>query len=56
MTMTNDDDDSDKCYMDDDDDDDVKCYRDDGEEFAAVRAAMKVLEMTDQEIWDILKV
>ena len=30
--------------------------RDDGEEFAAVRAAMKVLEMSDQEIWDILKV
>ena len=30
--------------------------RDDGEEFATVRAAMKVLEMTDQEIWDILKV
>ena len=31
-------------------------FRDDGEEFATIRNAMKVLEMTDQEIWDILKV
>ena len=30
--------------------------RDDAEEFAEIRSAMKVLEMTDQEIWDILKV
>ena len=31
-------------------------FRDDGEEFVAIRNAMKVLEMTDQEVWDILKV
>ena len=26
--------------------------RDDAEEFAEIRSAMKVLEMTDQDIWD----
>ena len=31
-------------------------FRDDGEEFATIRAAMKVLDMTDQEFWDIIKV
>ena len=30
--------------------------RDDAAEFADIRSAMKVLMMTDQEIWDILKV
>ena len=30
--------------------------RDDGEEFAHIRGAMKVLEMTDQDIWDVLKI
>ena len=30
--------------------------RDDAAEFAEILGAMKVLEMTDQEIWDILKV
>ena len=30
--------------------------RDDGAEFAEIRGAMKVLEMTDQDIWDVLKV
>ena len=30
--------------------------RDDAEEFAEIRAAMKVLEMTDQDIWEVLKI
>ena len=30
--------------------------RDDAEEFSDIRAAMKVLEMTDQDIWDVLKI
>ena len=30
--------------------------RDDAAEFADIRSAMKVLMMTDQEIWDILKI
>ena len=30
--------------------------RDDAEEFAEIRSAMKVLEMTDQDIWDVLKI
>ena len=30
--------------------------RDDGAEFAEIRGAMKVLEMTDQDIWDLLKI
>ena len=30
--------------------------RDDAEEFAEIRSAMKVLEMSDQDIWDVLKV
>ena len=30
--------------------------RDDAAEFSDIRSAMKVLMMSDQEIWDILKV
>ena len=30
--------------------------RDDAAEFAEIRGAMKVLEMTDQDIWDVLKI
>ena len=30
--------------------------RNDGEEFVEIRSAMKVMEMTDQEIWDVLKI
>ena len=30
--------------------------RDDAAEFTDIRAAMKVLEMSDQEIWDVLKI
>ena len=30
--------------------------RDDAEEFAEIRSAMKVLEMSDQDIWDVLKI
>ena len=30
--------------------------RDDAAEFSDIKSAMKVLMMTDQEIWDILKV
>ena len=30
--------------------------RDDAEEFTDIRAAMKVLEMSDQDIWDVLKI
>ena len=30
--------------------------RDDAEEFAEIRSAMKVLEMSDQDIWEVLKV
>lgn len=30
--------------------------RDDSKEFASVRSAMKVLNYTDEEIWDIFRV